>query len=204
MGIVSPASSRSWIQCCAASPHWIPYFSSPHAAKPTLPTFVRPTTNITTRRTMGCAGAKDQRSIEKRSECECCAPVCFEPLPQEPCCMLFCRGQRSCGHLMHRRCAKQLYDFPECLPKMQCFCPECHTPFDRLVPLPRLDNDVRAWFDAYAHNTKLQLAAAGSRRASLDRGRCDVERIAAEISALSLAEKVALAKALGYRPYLLV
>merc|ERR1711907_270692 len=124
MGIVSPASSRSWIQCCAASPHWIPYFSSPHAAKPTLPTFVRPTTNTTTRRTMGCAGAKDQRSIEKRPECECCAPV-------------------------------------------------CPTPFARLVPLPRLDNDVRAWFDAYAHNTKLQLAAAGSTSALLPKSaRC--------------------------------
>jgi len=61
---------------------------------------------------------------------------------------------------MHTRCAKQLYDFPECLPKMQCFCPECHTPFDCLVPLPRLDNDdLRAWFDAYAHIAKLQLAA---------------------------------------------
>lgn len=113
---------------------------------------------------MGCAGAKDQqeepaqtqRSIEKRLECECggvaadyaeCA-VCFEPLPHEPCCMLFCRGQRSCRHLMHTRCAKQLQDF-----HLQSFCPECRTPFDSLVALPRLENDdARAWFDAVDSN----------------------------------------------------
>jgi len=115
---------------------------------------------------MGCAactGAKDLpetpfaadtelRPIEKAlagvadeyAECS----VCFEPLCNEECSMLFYRKQRCCRHLIHTRCAEQLQDF-----HLQSFCPECRSPFDALIPLPRLENDdAQTWFNAVDAN----------------------------------------------------
>jgi len=96
------------------------------------------------------AGMSQRGVADEYAECS----VCFEPLCSEACSMLLCRGQRSCRHLIHTRCAEQLQDF-----HLQSFCPECRTPFDALTPLPRLENDdAQTWFDAVDANADGRLS----------------------------------------------
>lgn len=69
--------------------------------------------------------------------------ICFEPLCDQPCAMLHCRGKRVCRHLIHQSCGQAMQR------SGQHNCPECRGRFDELRSLPRLtDTNTREWFAA--------------------------------------------------------
>jgi Ca2+-binding EF-hand superfamily protein len=78
------------------------------------------------------------RSATKADENQECA-ICFDDLNQRPCCRLCSTsGHPICGHIFHSECANGL--------ARPLHCPFCRREFVRLVEIPKIQLDPRAWF----------------------------------------------------------
>lgn len=67
--------------------------------------------------------------------------VCFDSMHSEPS-GVFANGsgKRVCPHFFHQRCATDLCQ------RGNGTCPLCRAPFAKVLPVPKLEDDSRAWF----------------------------------------------------------